>query len=105
MRQVAVIVIVTLLAAGSGCGTIANMHGETFIHMGGPFPCPTEPFGGVQQDVSGLRMPLGFMLLADLPFSFVGDIVTLPWTTGASRNEPQRPTEKDMSTKTFSPGA
>ena len=75
-------IIAFLLCTISGCGTISNMRGETVISMGGPVPTPTKPFGGVIQDASAaFGMPGGIVLIADLPFSLVGDAVTLPWAT------------------------
>jgi uncharacterized protein YceK len=74
---------VPLLLGVSGCGTIANMQGQTVVSIGGPFPAPTIPFGGVVQDakvMAGIPF-LGLAMVADLPFSIVGDLATLPWAT------------------------
>jgi hypothetical protein len=71
------------LGALSGCGTAANLRGETVMYIGpAPFPCSTKPFGGVLQDVEiSYSLPYGFLLLGDMPLSLAGDVVTLPWTT------------------------
>ena len=80
----------------AGCGTVANLAKP------GPEQGGKTPFGGVRQDLSciekasngecGFRTPLkseseqhpqvALMLLcaADVPFSFIGDVVTWPYT-------------------------
>jgi uncharacterized protein YceK len=79
----------TLVALGSGCGTMANLDGRTAL-VGWPSR-PPAPFGGVANDMNWMRTAelcppdrfdkdFAFMIgLSDLPFSFVADVVTLPW--------------------------
>jgi uncharacterized protein YceK len=65
------------MAALSGCGTMANMDGRKFALIDFPHQYQPKPFGGVQRDfiwISNGVIPCVF----DLPFSAVGDIVTLP---------------------------
>jgi uncharacterized protein YceK len=84
----------------AGCGTVVNLVRQ------GPEQGGVSPFGGVRQDVSGIEKATngesGFwthpksdaeqhaqvvsMLFwaADLPLSFVGDVVTLPYTAAYS---------------------
>ena len=76
-------VMVAVLAAGSGCGTMANMERRNRPLMGRMLPGDPHPFGGVSQDVQwissgGIAGALWFA--ADLPLSLVGDLVTLPIT-------------------------
>ena len=81
--------IAAFLLVPSGCGTIANMNGETVLSVGGPFPQPTTPFGGVARDLKlavepemmVVGLPFTFFLLLDAPVSLAGDIITLPWAT------------------------
>src|SRR5205085_2032975 len=97
MRRITAIASMVLLSSAlGGCGTMANMRGEAVISLGWPSPAPTVPFGGVRQDAQALLgVPYGFCLISDLPFSLVGDIVTLPWTTCVyARRQPQ-PTAAD----------
>jgi uncharacterized protein YceK len=80
----------------SGCGTLANMQNRSVPAIGPP-DRETRTFGGVANDVRwvgeqisrvaapeeswevpvGLAMA-GYFGLVDLPFSLVGDILTLP---------------------------
>jgi hypothetical protein len=67
--------------AASGCGTMANMRGKKapmLSHVGVEEP---RPFGGVGRDirwVASLKFPYNLMYVADIPLSFIGDVVTLP---------------------------
>ena len=106
MRQPTNVLAALLLSALVGCGTIANMRGETVVHFGGPFACQTRPFGGVVQDVNVVvGIPGGFLMIADLPFSFVGDLVTLPWTAFVTVRDQRHPTEMGGRTDSLSPPA
>jgi hypothetical protein len=99
-----VAILAFLLSATSGCGTVANLRGQTVVSIGGPFPCPTRPFGGVIQDATTVaEIPCGFMLLPDLPFSLVGDIVSLPWTTYVYLRQQADPATTDEPRETTSP--
>jgi uncharacterized protein YceK len=71
----------------SGCGTIFNVTGHEPWLIGPPPERPIEPFGGVDNDVRWISRgfpesaPLARVAGAiDMPFSFVGDLITLPWT-------------------------
>jgi uncharacterized protein YceK len=71
------------LLFASGCGTIGNFN-DGYREPGGP-PAP-KVFGGVREDVKYLReADRPFVVLVDLPLSFVGDVFTLPWTIKAAR--------------------
>lgn len=79
-----------LLFAGSGCGTMRNVAGQEIWLMGPPPERPIAPFGGVDNDVRLMSRAIGpegcdscgvAAAACDMPFSFVGDIITLPWTT------------------------
>jgi hypothetical protein len=96
MRRTIALLVSASLAVVGGCGTIANMRGQTVTQMGPqPFPCSTKPFGGVIQDVDvACALPCGFILLGDLPLSFVGDLVTLPWTTLVYVYDQLNPTDR-----------
>jgi uncharacterized protein YceK len=76
-----------LVSTSCGCGTLCNLSGkEVWI---GPY-APTRgvyPFGGVENDVRWMSrfkddpLPIGMVVPAlDMPLSFVGDILTYPWT-------------------------
>jgi uncharacterized protein YceK len=71
----------------SGCGTLANLQGRSSpISMVLPPETPPTAFGGVAGDfriISGacedsLCMLVSPFLLVDLPFSFIGDTISLP---------------------------
>ncbi len=102
-------VFVLFLIPLAGCGTAANLGGV--MARSGPegrrpnethVPWTTIPFGGVAQDLqysaqqsalAAKRYAEGSIylgaeeliwssaVLVDVPFSLVGDIVTLPWAT------------------------
>src|SRR5690348_14386606 len=77
-------VVVWALAALSGCGTIKNLSPNPL-----PLPINDHPqsvYGGVRLDAkaaqaltSGGPDPLALILTLDLPFSLVGDTLTLPY--------------------------
>jgi hypothetical protein len=89
----------------SGCGTLANLDGRPRpLGAGESDPmAATKPFGGVDRDAGWIAacykegssppiglvgtVPLSFFFLADMPFSLVGDLATLPRTL----NQPQIP--------------
>jgi len=78
----------------SGCGTMANVEGRKIVTIGEPLPEQTRVFGGVRQDafmiaalvdvtwsipeISLGSFPAGMCFLLDLPFSCVGDLLTMP---------------------------
>jgi uncharacterized protein YceK len=69
-------VLLLVIATFTGCGTYANLHPQSWL-VAGDFPEwhegeKPEAFGGIRRDLKA--MPLG---LLDLPFSFVGDLLTL----------------------------
>lgn len=59
------------IVVGFGCGTMENMAG---------YRDPAKPFGGVASDLKPLASGniLGILVVPDIPFSLVGDVVTLP---------------------------
>lgn len=99
-RAICVAVLAVLPAAG--CGTAANLA-HTRPEEGG-----RVPFGGVKRDLAALQQPeagprthhapesevyprqsLAVLCALDLPFSFVGDVLTWPYVTVYSIvNEP-----------------
>jgi hypothetical protein len=79
-----------LLCATGGCGTAFNVTGHEVWVIGIPQERPIAPFGGVDNDVRWMSRgikPDGWEpgpIVAgavDMPLSFVGDVLTLPWTT------------------------
>jgi uncharacterized protein YceK len=94
-------------ALASGCGTVANMKGQSHALMGLP-DRETRAFGGVANDVRWVgergrslterdeleMIPVKLAVMAwfvvDLPFSLAGDIVTLPKVL-RDRNLPSPP--------------
>ena len=76
--------VMLILGSFLGCGTTANLHEER------------KPYGGVVRDCLctvhgnwlfvGPEMPAPIGLI-DIPFSLVGDTVTLPITLYSSLNE------------------
>jgi uncharacterized protein YceK len=85
------------VAALGGCGTLMNTSPEP-PGMARPTDGPTQRiYGGVRHDalvggsllVEGGKMPplmfVGlYMLAVDMPLSFIGDTVTLPWMVAAT---------------------
>lgn len=80
------------LLVNSGCGTNRNLAGQEFVVKTPAPQCATLPFGGVVNDLKPLvRSVAQFpndtaifcatVLLIDLPFSMVGDVLTLPVAT------------------------
>lgn len=94
-RAIRVALLLSILPI-AGCGTVANLV-SSHPQGGGK-----SPFGGVRQDVSCMkkaengelrlgthpksqserhpRIALKLLCAADLPFSFIGDVVTWPYT-------------------------
>jgi uncharacterized protein YceK len=97
-RAICVALLLTSLPV-AGCGTVANLVGSPPAQGG------KTPFGGVRHDVASLEeaasgdfsvgahgkgpsdhpqiLPMVFCA-ADIPFSFVGDVVTWPYTAAYS---------------------
>ena len=118
MCRAALGLAVTLFSALPGCGTVVSWTNG---------PCP---YGGVRLDACGTAMlahaaspalgeehgkfspgtnaMLGACMVADLPFSVIGDTLTLPFTIPAAlarqrdKREPA-PEAVDPSAKPFSP--
>lgn len=83
------ILFALLLSTSSGCGTLFNINGHEPWMIGPPPERAIVPFGGVDNDVRWMSRGIGpgnwkpYCIAAaaiDMPFSFVGDIITLPWT-------------------------
>ena len=90
MGSIRAIVIGLLLPVGAaGCGTSANLRGHDkpgFNRMP-PFNYDPAPFGGVSKDIEWASS-ISIVFVLDLPFSLLGDILTLPWTVGEQKNNP-----------------
>src|ERR1022692_2545447 len=90
MRRGSLVLMITLLiCTGGGCGTMFNVTGHEVWLLNIEPERPIVPFGGVGNDVRWMSRgfapdssaPLATIAAAvDLPLSFVGDIITLPWT-------------------------
>jgi len=89
MRRLNVIIAAILLFVVSGCGTIYNVTGHEPWLVGLPPERPIDLFGGLDNDLRWMARgtapnssaPLAVVAAAiDMPFSLVGDVVTLPWT-------------------------
>ena len=89
--------------AGSGCGTMANLDGRQLALISMPGVVEPQPFGGVARDAQWVvnaatgvpEHPVGSILCStvfvlDMPFSLVGDIVTLPKVFTAAREYRQQ---------------
>jgi uncharacterized protein YceK len=80
----------------SGCGTMLNLEGKEKLDLEGvsvvrppgevyvpKYMRPPFAFGGVANDVAWIKestQSAGIVLsVLDIPFSFIADIVTLPW--------------------------
>ena len=92
-RYACLLVGCSLLLSAAGCGTFSNVMGDD-VHMvyggvrrdgvilrecgnGPPKRASDDPDAGVVPFVSNMAAATAFM---DLPFSFVGDTITLPYT-------------------------
>jgi uncharacterized protein YceK len=106
-RLVAIVAVATGLLL-SGCGTMANLSD-------GYGPGEKKVFGGVRLDADygsayagWTNHPDGFVysvyalstacaMACDLPFSAIGDTLTLPWTlTAAPSKETSHPNKKEL---------
>jgi uncharacterized protein YceK len=101
-RILATSLMALMLTALSGCGTMANMEGKSCWFDSRPpwSTLPPRPFGGVTGDgtiIAGIvddfhwdsdAWILGAVAVLDMPLSFVGDIITLPWTINAANRTP-----------------
>jgi hypothetical protein len=94
---------IVALAAFSGCGTMANMDGREYALIDFPHYQP-KPFGGVQRDFVWVSQ--GFLPFAlDLPFSVVGDIVTLPRVLTMAPIQVREPLEPTQGNARYSPAS
>jgi uncharacterized protein YceK len=78
--------LLLMVVTVTGCGTYANLNPQSWL-VTGDFPErhkdeKPEAFGGVRRDLKDL--PMGML---DLPFSFLGDLLTLPVTVPVSKPE------------------
>jgi uncharacterized protein YceK len=79
-----------LMALGSpGCGTMANLEGRELALIDLPHQEEAKPFGGVERDFRWISSG-AVIFAADIPFSLVGDMVTLPKVIMAANEEEQR---------------
>jgi hypothetical protein len=110
MRQIQRIIVMSLLLLGTntGCGTLFNVKGHEIWLMGPPPERPIVPFGGVDNDLRLMSRaadpdhpspPVIAAAAIDIPLSFVGDIVTLPWTAYQSLIVVRPNTENDTQPK------
>jgi uncharacterized protein YceK len=96
--------VLVIASVACGCGTvIGNLGGLSYNHC-------CDVYGGVQVDLEACSANLkeiseptggntrcgallgGAVLVADIPFSFIADTLTLPWTITATLNgEDRRP--------------
>lgn len=92
------IILALLLCTSSGCGTMFNLTGHEPWLMGPAPTRPIVPFGGVDNDLRWMKRGIsedgwepGPIVAAaiDVPFSFVGDLVTLPWTAYQALRPPK----------------
>lgn len=92
--------LVLVFAIHAGCGTAGNFMGAG--HGG-----PRKPMGGVLLDgyfaYKGVRdgKPQGIIFLFDVPFSFAGDILTLPITLTTTSDKPLFPVRHKVFYKNF----
>ena len=83
LRRTLRCVALSALATVAGCGTMANLDGRALPTRRVASGEQTKPFGGVKRDMVWMKTtpaPSNLKYAADLPLSFVGDIVTLPKT-------------------------
>lgn len=81
-----------VLSSLAGCGTMANMQGKNLpaLDAGGQYE--PRPFGGVRNDLRWTYHGNGLILgIIDLPFSIVGDVVTLPKVLFGTTPKPSEP--------------
>jgi len=72
-----VAIVVALLIGTAGCGTLANLDGRKLAMIDLPHQEAPKPFGGVCRDIRWITSGMVYFV-EDIPFSLVGDIVTLP---------------------------
>ena len=78
------------VTASAGCGTMANLDGRPLPTQAFVGQETTKPFGGVRRDIIWMksgRAPDNLKYAADLPLSFLGDLVTLPKTVIGSNSD------------------
>ena len=74
---VVAILVALAIFVGFGCGTMANLDGRDapLISLSGEIR--PRPFGGVGRDVKWIASG-NIFFVPDIPFSLVGDVLTLP---------------------------
>src|ERR1043166_267560 len=96
------LIAITLLAV-CGCGTLENTMAFNIKSLAPPLD-PVQsprfaPFGGVAKDVEWVRtanQPIDVIdSVVDMPFSLVGDLVTLPWVAYERLIVGPRPSRQD----------
>ena len=83
LKLIGYLTLSVVLVAMAGCGTMANLDGRPLPTQGLSGQETTAPFGGVRRDMVWLKTapaPVNLKYAADLPLSFIGDLVTLPKT-------------------------
>ncbi len=73
-----------------GCGTMANIDGRRSPVLSETGQEIARPFGGIRRDMEWIKegtAPGTLKYVADLPLSFVGDIVTLPTTMTGTHSD------------------
>jgi uncharacterized protein YceK len=109
-RGILLTALCAMATASTGCGTISNQNGHYWY-----MTCATHPrselYGGVKQDLGALMNTQsrdfaeagwgwvfqGAIACIDLPFSAIGDTLTLPydvWVTVAGRKETAKAGDK-----------
>jgi uncharacterized protein YceK len=91
MRKFAIVVLLAGAVSSAGCGTMGNVVNDRAVYGGVRFDawfakgCIADGYKHVTTRertafLPGCNCLLGACAVADMPFSLVGDTVTLPWT-------------------------
>lgn len=83
LRQLRRHLVILVALVSCGCGTMANLDGRSRPLLDRINQEAPRPFGGVRKDfqwLKSIKVPANLIFLADVPFSLVGDVVTLPRT-------------------------
>lgn len=111
-RSFPILLIAAMLGTASGCGTMLNLDNKERLDLaagsvvtadGKPmtprWQRPAFAFGGVANDIAWIKsaeQPFDVVhSLVDMPFSLVGDVVTLPWAFNAAKNFNQQKAQRD----------